>query len=410
MPKLLIFDDDTPFLSPLTDLRPTFDVRTGALTTLDRLTRVLGRSPDTLLVTEHLRKLVRAPRAECLLDPAAIADEPDLLAVNGRLARPYGLEERINALETNQLLVEVRTEGDLEPVVFAARVSGETFLRILRGNLAGLTMTDIHEPVCLRRPWDAVRLGKPNVADDAELLARGATTSTAPPHTHHHGEHPLVIHPSAYVWPGVVFDTTKGPIVLGERAVVRPGATISGPVVIGEDSQILDHAIVRPNVAAGPFVKLAGEVSGLIVQGYTNKGHDGFVGDSWLGEWVNLGAATTTSNLLNTYGEITSVAQPHARREKTGMQFFGSVIGDHAKTAIDTRLMTGSVVHTGAMWAATQPISGCIEPFSWVTDAGKKDYRMDRFLEVAETVMARREVSLSPEYREAIQVLAERQG
>jgi len=141
--------------------------------------------------------------------------------------------------------------------------------------------------------------------------------------------------------------------------------------------------------------KVAGEVGGTIFQGFANKAHDGHLGDSYVGEWVNIGAGTTNSNLLNTYGEVTMRIRPGGRTERTGMQFLGTIFGDHAKLAIGMRLMTGTVIGTGAMLATTAPPSTCVPPFAWATDGGERIYRLNKFLDVARQMMTRRDVELS---------------
>jgi UDP-N-acetylglucosamine diphosphorylase / glucose-1-phosphate thymidylyltransferase / UDP-N-acetylgalactosamine diphosphorylase / glucosamine-1-phosphate N-acetyltransferase / galactosamine-1-phosphate N-acetyltransferase len=164
---------------------------------------------------------------------------------------------------------------------------------------------------------------------------------------------------------------------------------------------VLERSLVKSNTALGPWCKVAGEVGGTIFQGFANKAHDGHLGDSYIGEWVNLGAGTTNSNLLNTYGEVVAKQSPRGSNERTGETFLGCVLGDHVKTAICTRIMTGAIVHTGTMWAATAAISGCVPGFSWVTDsspppsgAGEqwKPFRFDKFMEVARAAMGRRKI------------------
>jgi hypothetical protein len=159
-------------------------------------------------------------------------------------------------------------------------------------------------------------------------------------------------------------------------------------------------------------------VGGTIFEGFSNKGHDGYLGDSYVGEWVNLGAGTTNSNLLNTYGEV--IARPlvggkAGSNERTGETFLGCVLGEHVKTAICTRIMTGSIVGTGTMFAATAALSGTVPAFSWCTDSaadvGKagvsiKPYRFDKFLEVARAAMARRKVTPGEAYVERMRSVA----
>ena len=147
---------------------------------------------------------------------------------------------------------------------------------------------------------------------------------------------------------------------------------------------------------------MGGEVGGTVFQGFANKSHEGHLGDSYVGEWVNLGAGTTNSNLLNTYGEVSMRLEPDGSRWRSGRQFLGCILGDHVKTAIGTRIMTGTVIGTGAMVAGSTPPASVVPRFAWVTDDGVRSYRLDKFLDVAGTVMARRELPLSEPIRAAL--------
>jgi UDP-N-acetylglucosamine diphosphorylase/glucosamine-1-phosphate N-acetyltransferase len=239
---------------------------------------------------------------------------------------------------------------------------------------------------------------------DLALLGQ-APTQELPPGVLAIGESDLTLDPTSLVYPGVTFDLEQGPVVIGERATVRPGASIAGPAYVGPHATVMDRALIKPHTAIGPWCKVAGEVGGTILQGYSNKAHDGHLGDSWIGEWVNLGAGTTNSNLLNTYAEVIARGQPGASNERTGLQFLGAIIGDHVKTAICTRLMTGCVLHTGSMFAETRPVSGCVAGFTWATDEGRKVYRFEKFMEVARAMMARRKVEASGVYEACLKGL-----
>jgi UDP-N-acetylglucosamine diphosphorylase/glucosamine-1-phosphate N-acetyltransferase len=180
---------------------------------------------------------------------------------------------------------------------------------------------------------------------------------------------------------------------------------IVGPAYVGPHSTVLERAVIRANTAIGPWCKVAGEVGGTIFQGYSNKAHDGYLGDSWVGEWVNLGAGTTNSNLLNTYAEVKARATPDGPEEPAGERFVGAFIGDHVKTAIGTRIMTGAVIGTGSMISRSAQVGGCLPGFSWSTDAGRDTYRLDRFIEAVRSVMARRNVEPSPAYLDRVAAL-----
>lgn len=207
------------------------------------------------------------------------------------------------------------------------------------------------------------------------------------------GDHRIDVHPSASLLPGVVLDASIGAIRIEEDAVIRPNVVLCGPCWVGKGSTIIDGALIKPNTSIGPCCKVGGEVGASVFQAYSNKSHDGHLGDSVIGEWVNFGANTTNSNLLNTYGEII-VTNLQGKRHKTGRQFVGCFVGDHAKFAICTQIMAGTIVGTGAMVASSLPAPSPTPRFAWVTDNGERTYKVNKFLDVAKTVMKRRNENL----------------
>ncbi len=405
-----VFDEPIPQLAPLTDLRASFDVRTGALTTLERLTRALRVHVASLQVPARLAA-VTAKRHSLPVNVPLPTDRPVLL-INGRSVLPP-----LAALDLTpgEGLVEEGTGH-----VIAACLNGSEAQQFLATYSAPtLRAKTVPGPALLARPWHVRRFRDQALAMDLQLLAESqphTLTSTQQPDPGRRYEPApgtlylggdAVIAPSARVYPGVVLDSEQGAIHIAEHAVVRPGAVLIGPCYVGPHSTVLERATIRQGTAIGPWCKVNGEVGGTIFQGYANKAHDGYVGDAYVGEWVNLGAGTTTSNLLNTYGEVIARATPNSSNERTGETFLGPVIGDHVKTAICTRVMTGSVLHTGSMFATTAPVSGCVPAFTWATDEGLRTYRLEKFLEVARAAMARRKVEPSEAYIATITALHE---
>jgi UDP-N-acetylglucosamine diphosphorylase/glucosamine-1-phosphate N-acetyltransferase len=193
----------------------------------------------------------------------------------------------------------------------------------------------------------------------------------------------------AAVEPGVVFDVRNGPVVLESGAEVRAGARLEGPLWIGANAHVLGGP-VRAS-AIGPRTNARGELSNCVFLGYANKAHDGFVGHCVIGRWANLGAGTITSNLKNTYGRVH--LEIAGTRLETGLQFLGSLIGDHAKTAIGTLLGTGTVIGTGASVFDGERPPKYVPPFAW---GGVGDGRMtkDGFLKIAGRVLPRRDVAV----------------
>ncbi len=193
----------------------------------------------------------------------------------------------------------------------------------------------------------------------------------------------------------MVFDLTDGPILVRKGAEISAFTRIIGPVFIGEKAIIVGDRVSSSSI--GEVSKVRGEVSNTIVLGYSNKGHTGFVGHSYLGRWVNLGAGTTTSNLKNTYGKVQ--LQTSGRLRDTGEQFLGTFFGDYSKTGIGTMLTTGTVIGAGANVFGSGMPAKSVAAFAW---GAEERYEIEKFLEVAARMMARRHVGLSDGAREMI--------
>jgi UDP-N-acetylglucosamine diphosphorylase/glucosamine-1-phosphate N-acetyltransferase len=206
----------------------------------------------------------------------------------------------------------------------------------------------------------------------------------------------------AMVEPGVVFDVRNGAVVLDQGSEIRSGTRLEGPTYVGPATKVLG-GFIRGSVF-GPECRVRGEIAISVFMGYANKSHDGFVGHSIVGPWVNLGAGTTTSNLKNTYGPVR--LEVDGERIETGRINIGTLFGDHAKTAIGTMLATGTVVSAGANVFGTPTPPKYLPPFAW----GCTGERMseDGFLRVAERMMARRNVEFSEQRRESLRLTLQR--
>ncbi len=409
MTRVIVFDDgggNSAKLGPLTDLRPALTLRTGALTTLERLAHFVSQRKGSTLagvfVPEPLADLTRAGAQLPVNDPAVLAvggKNPTSLLINARCVVP--------GKEIRDLAVGEALTGDDDEVI-AARLNpadAETFF-VTHALPKSCKKNAWPEAPMLRRPWDVIRHRDRALDHDLAILLRGETQALPDGVLAIGEETNTRIHPDALVYPGATLDAERGPIVIDAGATIRPGAIIVGPAYIGQHSTVIDRAFIKAHTAIGPVCKVAGEVGGCIIQGFTNKAHDGHLGDSFLGEWVNLGAGTTNSNLLNTYAEVIAQAEPRASKERTGLQYLGCIVGDHVKFAICSRIMTGSVLGTGCMFAASAPPPTVTGRFEWHTDRGAQPYRLSKFSEVARTVMARRNLEMSPAYEARLRELA----
>lgn len=253
--------------------------------------------------------------------------------------------------------------------------------------------------------WDFIRDLVPQLAEDIPKLARfrGASPG-APRDSIVLGDDDVFVEAGAIVEPQVCFDTQGGPIYVSRGATVRSFTRVGGPCFIGSESLVMGERVAAS--AIGHNCRVHGETSNSVFLAYSNKGHDGFVGHSYFGRWVNLGAGTTTSNLKNTYGPV-SLWTPSGIRD-SGLQFLGTFAGDHAKTGIGLRLTTGTVLGAGANVFDRMPPK-YVDPFTWGDGAPYGRYRLDKFLEVAARVMERRSVVLGESCRRQLAAAYEAQ-
>jgi len=212
------------------------------------------------------------------------------------------------------------------------------------------------------------------------------------------GDHPIFIEDGAEIQPYVVLDARGGPIMIRKGASVAAFTTLIGPMYIGRETQVMGDRISGSSI--GDHCKVRGEFSASVMLGYSNKGHAGFIGHSYMGRWVNIGAMTTTSNLKNTYGAV-QLWTPNGMRS-TELQFLGTLFGDHAKTGIGTMLSTGTVVGAGANLFETEMPPKVVPPFAWGSVEPYDTYDVAKFLAVAERVMARRHVELGEKGRKQL--------
>ena len=327
MPRLILLDDGLACLGPLADLRASFEQRSGVFNALERCEHDFGLSAQL-----HLSEADAALAHERTTRPLADrADDSAAIVVNGRLAS--GGREEIPSLGT--------VERDAHGAVAIAHLEGDALRAVLEHPV------DASSPgtrLSFRHPWDLLDGLGDRIAADAALLE---SSHGLPEWVTKVGEHPCLIGSDVTFLPGVVLDATAGPIIIQRGARIRANAVLCGPCSIGPDCLISDRTLIKGATSLGPGCKVGGEVGSVIMQAHANKVHDGHLGDALVGEWVNIGAGTDNSNLLNTYGDVAMRLDSDGPMHKTGRIFMGCVLGDHVKLAIGTRLMTGTVLSTG---------------------------------------------------------------
>ncbi len=205
---------------------------------------------------------------------------------------------------------------------------------------------------------------------------------------------------------GAILNTHEGPIYIAKNAEVMEGAMLRGPLAIMDGAVVKMGAKIYGATTIGPACRVGGEVSNSIFQGFSNKGHDGFIGNALIGEWCNLGADTNCSNLKNNYGKVSTYSYEAQDQVKTDQLFMGLTMGDHSKSAINVQFNTASVVGVCSNVFCSHFPGKHIASFQWVSDESKEDYHLDKAIEAATAMMARRKVAFSPEERQIFEFLA----
>lgn len=240
----------------------------------------------------------------------------------------------------------------------------------------------------IRYPWQLIHANGDEISRQFSALGGGEILGSVYPGAHILNDAAVRIGRGSKIKPCTVLDAEDGPIHIGENVTIAPNVTLTGPCFVGDRCTVQAGANIRGGTSIGTFCKVGGEIEGTIFHGYSNKQHDGFVGHSYVGEWVNLGADTVTSDLKNTYGSI-KVAL-NGTEIDSGEMFIGSIIGDHAKTGINTVLPTGCVVGYAANLFASSHPPKFVPSFTWLTDGGRSTNEPQKALAVAMKVVARR--------------------
>lgn len=337
---IILFEDSaTPQLNPIVVGKPAFLIRCGGCHLLE-LVADLGDSVHCV-VRPHLWETVRQDYPD-FRQPRAETDATWLL-LNARAVPSAGLRDRLARIAAaNQPGVVRRGDAIAAAVVPPSAERGEVDFDHMAPEdyLERLQLPELFVDVpLLEYPHDVVRAHMQVIGENLEYrLARGEYSEV--------GDGVFAAQ-GVQIGEHLVTRTSEGPIVLDEGAQIGPFCYLSGPVYVGSRARVLEHAALKDGVALGHTTKVGGEVEASVIEPYTNKQHHGFLGHSYLGSWINLGAGTCNSDLKNTYGEVKM--EYNGRKVSTGMQFFGCVVGDYSKSAINTSIFTGKTIGACSM-------------------------------------------------------------
>ena len=381
----LLFEDKNIIKDffPLTFTRPSAELRAGILTFAERWQRLLGITQVNYLTADYLQGKYSY---------TGVSEEVTLFIYANFLPTPRFLEQ-VRSLEVG------------ESITYQGRQLAFLGKSI---TLSSIPSIEWEEPLVLfEKPTDLFTYNDKAIDFDFELLTKGRTSAPLSPTNGFLGDRAdLFIEEGAKI-EFATLNCQKGKIYIGKDAEVMEGSHLRGPIALCEHATVNMGAKLYGATTIGPYSKVGGEISNSVIWGYSNKGHDGFLGNSVLGQWCNLGADTNVSNLKNTYNTIQLWDYQKGDYTSSGLQFCGVLMGDHSKTAINTQINSGTTVGVFAnLFSAGFP-SKYIPNFAWGTSADK--YRLDEAFAVAERVMARRGIAFDQKEQDILQWLFDNQ-
>lgn len=416
--KVIIFEDSQyKDLFPLNMLRASFDIKCGAFSVKDRIIKILNGKYDVSLICRNNIAGLKSEISEMEINKIS---KDETLLLNGRVIFSgeslekiltekkkntvnYLNGEIIYAYLTKEKMKEFKSEFEGS---FYADLNFKEYFE--KAGLENRKITESESIFIMKYPWDAVKyLLQGGLTEDLEIYLNSEKKIKPSKRNDNFINHKgIYISSKTILNPGSVFDASEGKIVIEENCLIEPFCYIKGPVFIGKNTLVKSGTKIYGPCSIGKNSKVAGEIAESIFHSYVNKQHDGFAGHSYICPFVNLGADTVTSDLKNNYSKIKI---NFADKEvETGMQFLGSIIGDHSKTSVNTMLNTGTVAGIFANIFGSGFPSKSIGSFSWNDGSNNPvPYQLEKAVKTAETVMSRRGIKLSKNYEELMKYYSE---
>lgn len=388
--QICIFEDDKiEQFNPLTLSRPVYDLVCGINTLREKIERHFPGKKISLHCRKYLVESVKEQNPKTELNK--ITDD-ECLFINGRILFNKDLSKLLKTKKSeNKLFLSGNN-------IAAVKLSGKKLLSFKK-NLPEKFNKNYFKHIPSEQIdvkltdyiWDLIKKNEEELINDCNYFTKKFKSSfikTMHAGVHYVNRRDIFINKGVRIKPGVVLDASKGPICIDKNVFIHPNAVIEGPVYIGESSIIKSAAILYDNVSIGKYCKVGGEVEDTIMLPYSNKQHAGFMGHSYLGSWVNLGANTNCSDLKNNYGNIK--VKINGKLINTDTKFLGAIIGDHTKTAINTMLNTATVIGFSCnIYGAGFP-EKYIPSYTWGGNEFSKTYILSKAEETASIVYGRR--------------------
>lgn len=385
----LFEDENWQKLNPLAYFSPVYELRCGILTLKEKVEKYFKNDKVLIHSRRYLTETVIGQMYDNILFDPNFSDK--WIFINGRSVADENLVRQFDNPSDDFILCNGKN-------IIGAYLSGGNVKKLFSGSPEFPSfdkIADVTKKECSCKivdyPWDLIKLNGEEIVNDYNLMKDKNENSLK----NYEGvvfrnRNNVLLGGYCEIEPFVFINAEKGPVVIGDHVRIMSHSTIEGPAYIGSRSVIKSHSIVYNNSSIGPVCKVGGEIEDTIIHSYSNKQHYGFLGHSYLGQWINLGAGTTNSDLKNNYGSIR--IQEGADEIDTGLTFIGTLMGDYTKTAIATRLNTGANIGPCCNIFSDQTVTKYLPPFTWLSNSFHSEYALDKIIETTKIVYARRGV------------------
>ncbi len=383
MHNIVLFDDRWSDLLPLTFTRPVGNLRIGILTIAEKW-EIYLKSPISYKTQDYLQ------------EKFSLNISDDNIFINGSLLPNHSLISSILQLRQDEYLVR----GNC---ILAARLNKDKARGFINDIASAVKIINYNEEYQqIRFTYDIFLYNDRAIRDDFRLLTEGRISQNISATNGILGKENIFIEEGAKIEFAII-NAIEGPVYIGRNAEVMEGCMIRGPFALGEKAQLKMGAKIYGATTVGPNCRVGGELNNVVIWGNSNKAHDGFLGNAVLGEWCNIGADSNNSNLKNNYAEVKLWNYTLESFLPTGLQFCGLIMGDHSKCGINTMFNTGTVVGVSANIFGSGFPRNFIPSFSWGGYQGLSVYPVNKAIETAEKVMARRNVLLTETDKKILQ-------
>jgi UDP-N-acetylglucosamine diphosphorylase/glucosamine-1-phosphate N-acetyltransferase len=386
MKSICVFEDDSyrNFL-PLAYNRPVYELRCGFYSFLERIALQYPDTEINLFCREYLKDLLAENYSHSV--NKIESNHNGCLFINGRLllSTPIAItgKEEIGVFDDTIVYARLNKKNSLS--ITPEKFLDKDFIYELKKKFDVVKVN----ASLMQYPWDLIHNNKEQITSDFKSYIKDWSARESDyKGVHFLNDSQISIGKNSIIKPGCVLDAENGPIFIGNNVRISANSVIEGPVFIDDNVVIMALSRIHAGSNLGKVCKIGGEISNTIIQDYSNKQHDGFLGDSYIGAWVNMGAGTVNSNLTNLYGSIK--VQLFDKMIDTGQTFLGMIMGDHTKTAINTKFTTGSIIGFACNILLTSTPPKFTPSFSWYSDNIARAYDVTRELQVAKRMMARR--------------------